>query len=298
MLIGGSGFLGKYLLEELLKQDYYVVATQHKSILHEKHNLHILKGGIKSVSKKQIDKFKPEVIFHVARPAMPALKKVGRHIAARRAGKLNDHLLQQLLISNTKPKLIFASGSLVYGNSNQAHVEDSALNPISYARQYIRGELPFIKAAKHVSYPVCLLRFPWLLGNGSWFKWFYLKNILDHNAVPLFGNGQNFMNIIDVEDAVKLVMDIGKQAEIKPIRNICSPFNLSQKEFASLLADEFNCVVKDFRSIYSHRLEKEILEAFQSNILLTSKYPQIIENFNYTGILKTLSKLRSVYPGS
>lgn len=296
VVIGGSGFLGKHLLMELMGKNYRVIAVSHKNPLPHHHEIQVFTGGIKTINHELIDRILPDIIFHVARPTLPALKRWGRRITSYRATILNRFLLRQLLSSKSRPKLVFASGSLAYGNSAMAHDENSPLRPISYARQYLNGEMPFVKAANAKSYPLCLVRLPWLLGYGSWFTWFYLNNISRHRAIPLFGQGDNMMNILDVKDAARLIIAIGNQKQLHPVRNIFSPYGRTQREFATLISETFNCEIRKYQSFYGHRTERELLEAFQSNILLKTQYPEILDAYNFIPISETLAGIKSEYP--
>lgn len=297
ILIGSSGFLGSHVLAELLEKNYQVLAARHKSPLPYHANLKVLTGGIRGINKALIDQCKPEFIIHTARPTMPSLKKLGRRIAGFKAYSLNKYLLKQMELSSSRPKIIFASGSLAYGSSTSVHDENSKLNPISFSRQYIRGEQPFIKATKNNSHPVCLVRMPWLTGNGSWFKWFYLENIKKYKAIPLFGEGKNIMEVIDVKDAARLMIRIGEYNQNIPVVNLSSPYRYTQKEFATLTSEVFRCSIKNYQLIYPHKPEKEILEAFYSNILLKTNYPEIFEGFTYTDPIQRIRQITGEYSG-
>jgi len=292
LLIGGSGFLGSRLLAELLQGEFEIFAVVNKNSLLKNKNLHIIEGGISSVTTKLINEIKPDIIFHCARPTFPRFKRLGRHLASLSAFRKNQRLLKNLQKSEPKPLLVFASGSLMYGNSDLPHDDSSPLQPISYARQYYRGEIPFLKTLKKNKYPVQILRFPWLLGNGSWFDWFYLKSISEHGAVPIFGEGKNMMEIVDVEDAAKLILEISTSGKSAEIFNIPSQKSVTQKEFTEEIANIFSVKVLNFKQIFPERLEKETMEAFNSNIQLATKHKEIYQNFTFTSLRKTLEKIK------
>lgn len=288
IILGASGFLGSHILQELLEKDYKVYATQYNSHLNEE-GITLIYGGTKVLTRKLIDTIQPDLIIHCARPVMPKLKRLGRYWAARVAHKNNKRLLHRLKRSNSQPLLVFASGSLMYGNSKTAHNEDAPLNPISYAKQYQRGEKPIRKAIEAGDYPVTMLRFPWLLGDGSWFKWFYLGTAEDYKAVPQFGDGKNRMEIMDVKDAAKLMV-LYAQAGKKGIYNV---FNkaITQQEFVGAVSKQLKLPVKDYRDLFTEALEKETLEAFTSNIVLKSKHPNVLKAFKFRTLEETLSEI-------
>ncbi|NQU35676.1 MAG: NAD-dependent epimerase/dehydratase family protein [Bacteroidetes bacterium] len=148
IVIGGSGYLGSAVTRQLRDKGYKIYAVQNKSIIESKDDISIIAGGIKGLTAKRISEINPAAIFHCARPTFPYFRKLGRSIAAYKASKLNSYLLRQIEKSGIIAPLLFASGSLTYGNSKNAHDEQSPLAPISYARQYLSGELPIVRASK------------------------------------------------------------------------------------------------------------------------------------------------------
>lgn len=288
LVAGGSGFLGKHLIRELKNQQVEIFAIRNKNPVEGVSSDHLIEGGIQSIDSKLVDDLSPDVIFHLARPVMPGFRKWGRKLAAGKAARLNRKLLQQLNHSSHKPLLVFASGSLMYGNSPDPHLEDSPLNPVSFARQYFRGELPIVEAVRNGDYPVQVFRLPWLLGDGSWFGWFYLENIRKIKSIPKFEAGQNMMEIIDVRDAVKLMVKIAFEEKPGRMINIPSKGAISHKNFVDRVSAYFDAKVVDYRQLYPGKIEKEALEAFTSNIVLGTKYPELFKGFVYKDLEESL----------
>jgi len=293
IVIGGSGFLGSELLRILSveKTETLVIVNKSKPVLFE--NQKTIQGGIEAVSTSFLTSFQPDVIFHCARPTLPKLRKLGRIVAARKASRLNRNLLRNIENSHQSPKLIFASGSLMYGNSREAHDESSSIRPISYAKQYFKGEKPLVDAVKKNNLSIIILRFPWLLGNGSWFKWFYLENILKNKTIPRFGTGDNLMEIVDVKDAAKLMSLYASIKSGSGIFNICHGKPVSQLNFVKEVSDVFSGKIVDYKSIFPKGPEKEAIEAFTSNILLKSRFNAILESFEFSPLKKTLEKIKN-----
>lgn len=289
IITGASGFVGSHLLKLLEAKSYEVFALVHRTDIDLPEERKI-RGSIKRLTAAKIDKIKPDMIFHCARPTFPILKRTGRKIAALLAARYNRQLLVELRSSSSKPLLVFSSGSLLYGSSDNPFSESSPIHPISYARQYHRGELPLIRAAENNDYPVLLFRLPWLLGPGSWFKWFYLQPALNRHAIPLFGGGSNMMDIIDMRDAASL-MHFYAEKKIKGVCNIIPERAITQADFASKVSKIFSVEIHDHSKIFSGRLENESLEAFQSNIVLSSRYADELNDFTYRPLEDSLSDI-------
>ena len=292
VLIGGSGYLGSKVLEYLLERDLHIYAVINKTLVAESKNVTLVNGGIKAITVEFLKEVQPEVIYHCARPTYSRLKSIGRRMAAKKASYLNSRLLESIEKGSPDSKLVFASGSLGYGSSDEIINETARLNPISYSRQYIAGEYPVIKASGGSELNVMLLRFPWLLGDGSWFKWFYLNNIKECGCIPIFGEGRNIMSIIDLRDAAVLMIKYGESSFKKGVYNIFSPEQISQLEFVHKVVDVFGCEVVPYKEIYP-KLEKAALEAFFSNIELWTLFGDILNEYSFSSVDDALKRLKS-----
>jgi UDP-glucose 4-epimerase len=295
LVIGGSGFLGRHMMREIIRQGFEVHVLQHRDPIRNEEQVNIIKGSISSINRKMIREIKPDIVFHLARPKFPRLHRTGRHLAARYAAWLNEKLIRELGRSGYHGRLIFASGSLMYGNSDVPVNEDFPLNPISYARQYYRGEMPIINSFRKGTIPITVIRYPWLLGRGSWFEWFYLKTMEKNGSIPLFGEGNNNMEIIDILDAARATVQIAASGEMPEIYNLRSPCPVTQSEFAQAVSKVSGMPVRDYRQVISGRIEWEALEAFTSNIVFTSKYNGFQMNFQYNPLTVTISRILDEY---
>lgn len=291
ILIGASGFIGRHLLNELNQSGFQIVAIENKRKLPQLPNLKIVTGGIKSVSTQLIDEVNPEFVFHCARPTMSRVRRLGRSISAQIAAYYNGKLIKSLKNSKSHPLLVFASGSLMYGNGDKPFFENAPLNPISYARQYHVGEKPLINEVLRSGYPVMMLRFPWLLGNGSWFKWFYLDQIRKNNVIPIFGDGTNKMHVIDINDAVSLMIRYSLEKNKPGIFNLYGNEPFTQINFAVAVTGIFNVKKKIYSEIFPN-IEIEALEAFTSNIELNTHFPDIIKSSRFTPLDKKLTQIK------
>jgi NAD dependent epimerase/dehydratase family enzyme len=139
-------------------------------------------------------------------------------------------------------------------------------------------------------FKVLTLRFPWLLGNASWFKWFYLQNIQQSGTIPLFGEGNNFMSLIDVDDAAILMVKYAEEVHQTGVFNIFSPSQITQKEFVEIVSQVFKVEIVPHSLIYP-KLEAAALEAFKSNILLSSQLTTILSRYEFKSLEETLRRI-------
>ena len=291
IVIGASGFLGQHLLKVLKDEGIQIYAVHHHSPVaaDQEYQIH---GGIKALRYKLIDEIAPDYIFHCARPVLPRFKRAGRMVAARMAHRKNAVLIRQLNKATVKPLLVFASGSLIYGNADQPHTESSPPRPISYARQYFYGEKPILAALGKEDHAVCILRLPWLLGSGSWFKWFFLNVMKEKMVVPRYSSGNNRMEILDVSDAARLMLQYAESG-MTGICNLPGEKSRSSSEFYSAISKIYNLPIQDYRDVFPAGIEKEAIEAFTSDISLGTNYPQLISRFRFRSLEESLGKIRS-----
>ncbi|MEJ2596393.1 MAG: NAD(P)-dependent oxidoreductase [bacterium] len=291
IILGGSGFIGKAVLEKLKRENIEILAVTHKRPIAEDEKVRVIGGGINSLTSQSIDHFSPDVIFHCARPTFPYFKRRGRQLAAIQSSFLNKKLIRHISVSGSRPRLLFLSGSLMYGRGEQPHGEDSPLHPVSYARQYARGEKPILKAIGKENMTVQVIRLPWIIGRGSWFQWFYLDAIQKYQAIPFFGDQSNRMEIIDIEDAAKFIVQVARNQTSSAVINLPAKEAITQKEFVSMVSRIMNVPAVDFRQLYGHKLEKETVEAFQSTILLKTRHTELTDDLDYTPIDATLQRI-------
>lgn len=292
LVIGASGFAGQYLVQALLSREVEVVAVRHRRPVTMQKNVSIVTGGAGALSASVLRQARPDVIFHFARPVMPALRRLGRVLAARQAARLNRRLINAMRRSELDVPLVFASGSLMYGPSLSPHDENAPLRPFSFARQYHVGEGPILEALNAKDLRITIMRFPWLLGPGSWYEWFYHRPASLWGAVPLFGEGNNLMDIIDVRDAMMAAVEIGVNARFPRVINVGSGNPVAQAGFAIRVAGKYNATVKDHRDVFTGRMEKEALEAFKANIVLATAYPDLLDRHSRHSLEASLDWIR------
>lgn len=206
LVLGASGFIGRHLIDELSGMpEMAVTAAIHKEQLAKSTGVRNISFRLEDINLQFLQQNSFDYIFHLARIPGGRYGDVSRWYAGFKARLLNERLLKCIDKLDRKPKLVYLSGSLMYGDHGKsATAEDEKLNPAGFAKYYYRGEKPFLERITK-SKSIWLLRAPWVLGNGSWFQQLYKKPALS-GRLPMYGNGGRDMSLITVEDCAAMLI--------------------------------------------------------------------------------------------
>ena len=289
-ILGGTGFIGTALTRKLAENrrtNDLMMLIHRRAPLRELEQINTNTGSLGSFDLSLLERFSPDTIIHLAR--MSGRGRAGRFFAAWNGTRANKRIISYLESKESKPHVIYVSGTLVYGDCGDHPVdEDRPIHPVAFAREYISAEKPWMDALEKAAVPVTILRPPWIVGKGSWFAEFYLKSIREHRTVPLFGDGQNWMSLIDVEDCSGLIAHAVRRAKPGRYYNLFSPCAcVRQSEFVERLAKKTGSEVKKIEEDeVKDRYGPTLWEAFTFSNISSTKYPEFIAeyDFKYTSI--------------
>lgn len=286
-VLGATGYVGKHLVEALLKKhqdnpNVEIVTVGHQRIepmIMER--THFLMMPLSAIDPKWFDRYPPSTIFHCARMAGSTDRK--RFRAARKGERANRRLKAMLIALPKKPKVVYCSGTLMYGNSETPVLEGAVERPIAYARAYERAERPWKEPSAdldvRIAYPA------WILGADSWFEAFYLKPATLKGIVWQIEDGQALMNVVHVKDVAGQLIHIASHGENGERYNIFGGPAIKQGDFARLIA---SALKKELAAVSKKELVasygKTNTEALCSNIPVGTKHHQwkALYNLNYS----------------
>lgn len=234
LVLGGTGFIGSALLDTLQNKNHPVTCLTHKRTC--KQDIRTVSGSILTFPWSRLETTgMPDVIFHLAR--IPGKGPASRLAAALASRMANYRLLHWLNTLDSPPLLVLVAGTLAYGDHGADPVDETTpLRPLAYARQYSIGEQPIIREMLKKKLPIMVMRPAWVYGNQSWFKSFYLEPMKTHKVVPLYGDGENIMSLIHVQDVAGLLIHIVTYGEPNQAYNLFTFSAQRQKEFAGILS--------------------------------------------------------------
>jgi nucleoside-diphosphate-sugar epimerase len=296
LVFGGTGFIGSEFMKILMANSdaYEIYLLMHtRGKFREYEGIKIITGNLSGFNLSWLKKINPDYIVHMAR--MQGRGKLGRFLAAKRGANANKRIINYLLKNNLHPRIIYVSGSLVYGSVGEKIVrEDQQLSPTSFAEQYILAERPWMECLKNKSLPVSIVRPPWIVGQGSWFKHFFLDQIKYESKVPLIGEGNNWMSVISLQDCAGLIYHC-LNAELNNIFfNICMPgIYIKMKDFVAIISESVTIPVQSYSTQQAKKLfGAAATAAFQTSLRLHTNYEDIYlgyrwQHFDIESIIKS-----------
>lgn len=283
-ILGGTGFIGHELVNYLAEtKRYRLHMLVHQNIpFRELENHALYTGNLEDFDWSWLKKYPPSVIFHMAR--LGGSNFVTRSLASMKGGKANERLIGFLKDQAHPPLMVYVSGSLMYGPQEEgiAADENSAWNPVSYARYYFMGEKPWLNEQYYGTMDIRMARPGWIVGKGSWLKTFYLKPFLETGRIPLYGEGTQLMSLIHVEDCSRLITRLAERGKKKQILNIFAGPPVTHQEFAVLLATQLNAEIQHMPyEVMKKNYDPTVIEALTASIPMTTVYPEIYDGFEF-----------------
>lgn len=275
LLLGGSGFIGREILNELsCNKEFYIMAIENTNPVKAIEGIKVIHQNLNSLNLSKLPVL-PDVIIHTARYRTGRFGKIGRKWVASKGRRANRKILNQIKRLPNKPRLIYLSGSLMYGSRPEYLIhENFPLSPVSFAKEYVIAEEVFLQEVERNNPDVLMVRVPWVIGPGSWFEWNYLNFIRKNNCVPLYGKGENVMTFLDVRDLARNIVQLC-QIEHQGILNLFNQEYMTQKEFAGKLACLLQKEIKFLELENNPDLSPAVKEAFVSEIQLGSNYKEL-----------------------
>jgi len=271
-VLGGSGFIGRAVISSLQRSGHRVSALVRRSSVPD--GVEALRGDVRDFDWRRLEKDLPDAIIHLAR--IPGRRKLSRWIAGHQGRMASNRLLRWLQTLDNPPHLVFTSGTLVYGDRGKAAIDETApLRPIAFQRDYVRAEHPILEVMGK-TLPVSVVRPPWVIGGDSWFRQFYFESAGRDGTVTQFGNGENLMSLVHVNDCAGQICEVALLGTPGRVYNICAGPAITQSRFVQLVAEHMEAgirvlPVEELRRKYG----KTVMEALTFSLDVASGEPLI-----------------------
>ena len=255
LVVGGAGFIGSYLCEELLKNNCLVVCYDNL-LRGRKENINKLLSNSsfefiqddannKETLIQVIKNFNISYIFHLAANSDIQASACNPQIEFECTSKTTWTILSAMAETGVK-NLFFASTSAVYGEQtqNRSFKEDDYLNPISYYGSAKMASEAYIKAFSHMNdFNSLIFRFPNVIGpnltHGVFFD-FINRLKKDPSKLVVLGDGTQTKPYMHVKDLVSAILLLYKQNRGVNIYNVGVETTTSVRTIAEMIIKEMN----------------------------------------------------------
>ncbi|MCI8400774.1 MAG: NAD-dependent epimerase/dehydratase family protein [Lachnospiraceae bacterium] len=228
LVVGGAGFIGSHLCENLLKQGHKVACMDNFSLgtrmnvelLHDFPDFVLYEGDAanRESMRKIVREFTPEYIFHLAANSDIQASAANPDIEYRNTYSTTFEILSAMREYGVK-RLFFASTSAVYGDKREVELDENTpdLAPVSYYGAAKLGSEALIHAFSYMNDMQALIfRFPNVIGphltHGVVFDFMKrLEQEPDH--LRILGDGKQtkpYIYVTDLVDAILRFMETEK----------------------------------------------------------------------------------------
>ena len=238
LVTGATGFLGKYLIEELLNNDYEVVAQGRKenvlSDIKEKYNAQILKCSLDEIKNVEL---KVDYVIHAA-----ALSTVwGKWEDFYNSNVVGTENVIDFCKKNNVKRLVYVSSPSIYSaKCDRLNIKEEDFDKNNQLNFYIKSKIlaeNLINSIEDDKLEKVIIRPRGLFGIGDTS---IIPRLIKANrkiGIPLFNDGKNIVDITCVENvALALRLAIESENAVGRTYNIT---NGEPREFKNILEELF-----------------------------------------------------------
>ena len=238
LVTGATGFLGKYLIEELLNNDYEVVAQGRKenvlSDIKEKYNVKILKCSLDEIKNVEL---KVDYVIHAA-----ALSTVwGKWEDFYNSNVIGTENVIDFCKKNNVKRLVYVSSPSIYSAKyDRLNIKEDDFDKNNQLNFYIKSKIlaeNLINSIKDDKLEKVIIRPRGLFGIGDTS---IIPRIINANrkiGIPLFNDGKNIVDITCVEN-VALALRLAIESK-NAVGNTYNITNGEPREFKNILEELF-----------------------------------------------------------
>ncbi len=227
LLTGATGFLGNYVIRELLEHSFSVIATS-RNVEKAKHcewfsQVHYIPCDLHQEQENFFQFFQqPDILIHLAWEGLPHYNDLfhlekNLPIQCRFLKNMIEHGLRQVVIAGTCFEYGMQNGPLKEGMATEP------TTPYGLAKDTLRKFLEQLQ--KNINFELQWLRLFYLYGKGQ--SSHSLLSQLDaalerKEKVFNMSGGEQLRDYLPVETAAKYLVEIARQHKIQGIINCCS----------------------------------------------------------------------------
>lgn len=252
LVLGGCGFIGKHLVEEILrnnsKANITIVDVNTDEEFKKNSNIKQIKSSLSNIESFENLLLGIDVIYHLISTTTPSdsTNQIQKDMEDTIIPTIN---LLEILSKYPEKKLIFvSSGGTVYGECEEMPIKESQkLNPIcTYAVQKVLLE-KYIQVYGHlynINYTICRLSNPYGVGQNLKKKQgiipIFVNKVINNEALQIWGDGEAIRDYIFINDAVSALFKLSEYKGGSAIFNIGSGEGYTINQIANLIVKELD----------------------------------------------------------
>ena len=271
LILGGTGFIGKNIVEKLLMNDYrIVVVTRQCNIkfdgFYNPSNLIIKPGKIGDhyLIKSLLREYKIDTVIHLVSNLIPASTYDEFNVELEEVILPTFKLINHVVLERIR-FIFFSSGGTVYGKSDDLIKESHELNPINYygySKLLIEGHIKFLERVGNLHYTIirpsnAYGKYQRSEGNQG-FIGISLKKIMNNQPITIWGDGKVIRDFVYVDDLAEITKRIITSAMGAEIYNVGSGQGRTLIEIIDLMRNYCNKDVEiqwgNSRSVDANRI--------------------------------------------
>ncbi len=278
LVTGGAGFIGKHLVELLVKNNTVTIYDNLENSSEKGISLLIesgvcfVKGDILDYELLVKSSIGYDVVIHLAAKSDVNESTLHPEITEKTNVEGTKNVLK-CCVENDVKRIVFASSASVYGNPVEIPItEKSFPNPISpYGKSKLSAEIIIKKICEENNLKYTILRMFNVYGKGQNKNYSgvitkFLKNILENKSLVIYGDGNQTRDFVSIHDVVK-AYDCAIKSDKNGLYNIASGKSLSINELSKILLSIFNKKLE----IKHAEKQKEDIQNSQADITLAKK---------------------------
>lgn len=251
LLIGGNGFIGSHLIDELLSSGYRVRVLDRQPELFRQplSDVEYQTGSFADLFtlREAIDDC--EILVHMAHSTVPALSLIHPEQEVLDSVSSFVNMVNCFKKGHIKKIVYFSSGGAVYGNPLSLPVdEESKLEPISpygVAKLMMEKYLSMFSYLYDLQYIIVRPSNPY--GPRQNYKGqqgvisIFLNKILNNEEIRIWGDGSSTKDYLYVGDLAKSVVGLIDRGFDNSTYNISSAIGRSLNDLISILSATYGC---------------------------------------------------------
>lgn len=268
LILGGTGFIGRNIVEDLLHNNYTIVVLvrnikKNSNQYNSADGITLLEGDIRQYEliESILVEHKIDLVIHLVSNLIPSSSLADFNVELSEVVFPTFGLLE--LLSKLNVGIVyFSSGGTVYGKANDLIDEHKQLNPINYygySKLMIENHIRFLNTTQKLSY--LILRPSNVYGKyqkieaQQGFIAVSLGKFLSNSSIEIWGNGEVVRDFIDVQDVSEGLRKLIEANIANTTLNMGSGEGKSLNEVLSILE---NILERSIAIIYKDKREVDL----------------------------------------